>query len=201
MLRTRHQLGELAKLPSKHQLQTLVLQDNVFVQRGDTVHRGLSYRTLCLCKGWGTPFTGLSYRTMCAKGGGHHSQRFVLQDNVFVQRVGDTIHRFVLQDNVCKGWRTPFTEVCPTGQCVCAKGGGTPFTEVCPTGHCVCAKGGGHHSQRFASKLDASLSPRPKTNPSADWFQYRKRHTRRMRSGDETSCTRTTTLSRGCFLS
>ena len=108
-----------------------------------------SYRTMCLCKGWGTPFTEVcpTGHCVCAKGGGHHSQRFLLQDNV------------------CKGWGTPFTEVCPTGQCVCAKGGGTPFTEVCPTGHCVCAKGGGHHSQRFASKLDASLSPRPQNQP------------------------------------
>ena len=36
-----------------------------------------------------------------------------------------------------------------------------------------------------------SLGPRPKTNPSADHFQYRvlywKRYTRRIRSGDETT--------------
>ena len=49
MLRTRHQLGELAKLPSKHQLQTLVLQDNVFVQGvGDTIYRGLQVSSVVL---------------------------------------------------------------------------------------------------------------------------------------------------------
>ena len=41
------------------------------------------------------------------------------------------------------------------------------------------------------SKIATSLSPRPKTNPSMDYFQYHARalywkwYTRRMRSGDE----------------
>ena len=54
---------------------------------------------------------------------------------------------------------------------------------ACPSFHTASDESSGYDS----------LSPRPKTNPSADRFQYRARHalyckqyTRRMRSGDET---------------
>ena len=40
-------------------------------------------------------------------------------------------------------------------------------------------------------RCHGSLGPRPKTNPSADRFQYRERYTRRMKSGDETNVTAT----------